>query len=193
MGVGIGQRDEAAFALARYYLDHSYTPEDTFELLGVWDKRNKPPLGEQTLDTKVRSAEKEYSFGCGSIKDKPMLSDFCVGEDECEWLKEIREVKGITIDGITYYQRNNQIFSSRKGKKEDALPIITTLTNFSIEPRLKIELEGEDERLDSIVKASNVEYSILFQKSDFNSRRQFLSSLPAVDLEYYGADKDTQP
>lgn len=194
LGVSEPGRDEAAFALARYYLDQQYSPDDVLGLLKLWDTRNKPPLGdERLLEVKVRSAEKGYHFGCKSIVDNAMLSQYCVGEEECEWLKELREVKGTTIDGITYFQRGNQIFSSRPGKKEDALPIITTLTNFGIEPRLKIELEGEDERLDTTIKASKADYSILFQKSDFNSRRQLLSALPAVDLQYYGTDKDTQP
>lgn len=194
-GVTEPGRDEAAFALVRYYLSGlKYSTSDTLELLRLWDQRNNPPLGEQTVDAKVKSAEKGYEFGCGSIRDNPMLSEFCVGEEECEWWKEVKEKKsGLAIDGVTYYQREKQILSSRPGKKEDSFPIITTLSNFSIEPKLKIELEGEDERLDTAIKTDRGEYSILFKKGDFNSRKQLLSALPVVDLEYYGADKDTQP
>lgn len=90
-GVNEGQRDEAAFALARYYLDElKYTTSDTLGLLQLWDERNKPPLGKQTLDTKVKSAEKGYEFGCGTIRDKAILKEFCVGEEECEWWKEVK-------------------------------------------------------------------------------------------------------
>ena len=86
-GVGQGQRDEAAFAIARHYLDQYYLPEEVLSLLRLWDKRNKPPFGDDlVLMTKVKSAEKGYSFGCSSVTDKPMLKEFCVGKDSCEWL-----------------------------------------------------------------------------------------------------------
>lgn len=187
-------RDEAAFALARYYVAQNYLPDEISGLLKLWNQRNKPPLdNERLLEIKVKSAEKGYAFGCKSITDNVMLSKFCVGVEECEWLKKVKRPEGITIDGTTYYQKDNQIFSSRPGKKEDSFPTITTLTNFTIESRLKIELEGEDERLDAIVKTILEQYPVLFKKGDFNSKRQLLSALPMVDLQYYGTDKDTQP
>jgi hypothetical protein len=58
-GVGSGARDEAAFALARHYFDSGYIPDEVFSLLGVWDKKNKPPINDtRLLETKVRSAQK---------------------------------------------------------------------------------------------------------------------------------------
>ncbi len=91
-GVDEPGRDEAAFALARYYLDHNYLPDEVFGLLKLWDARNRPPLGdERFLEIKVKSAEKGYHFGCSSITDNPMLVKFCVGIDECEWLKRVKE------------------------------------------------------------------------------------------------------
>ncbi|GAI32156.1 unnamed protein product, partial [marine sediment metagenome] len=43
-GVTEPGRDEAAFALARYYLGHDYLPDEVLGLLKLWDERNKPPL-----------------------------------------------------------------------------------------------------------------------------------------------------
>ena len=87
-GVEEPGRDEAAFALARYYLDQRYSSDDISELLRIWDARNKPPLGdERLLQAKVKSAEKGYAFGCSSITDNAMLYKFCVGVDKCEWIK----------------------------------------------------------------------------------------------------------
>lgn len=88
-GVQEPGRDEAAFALARHYLDQYYLPEEVLGLLKVWDEKNTPPLNDdRLLDIKVRSAEKGYSFGCSSVTDNPMLTKFCVGEDKCDWLKQ---------------------------------------------------------------------------------------------------------
>lgn len=85
-GVSVGARDEAAFAYARHLLDQQFIPEEVMGVLLTWDERNKPPLNdERLLETKVKSAEKGYAFGCNSITGKPMLADFCVGEARCEW------------------------------------------------------------------------------------------------------------
>lgn len=191
-GVTKGGRNEAAFALACYYLHHHYTAEDTLALLQAWDKRNNPPLNDELLIVVQSAVEKKYPFGCSTIRDEPLLAGFCVGEDDCEWLKEIREVKGITIDGITYYQRNNEILKSHPGKKEDDWPVIATLASFSIEPRLRVVLPDEDERLETLVKTSKGNYPVIFRKAAFNSKRQLLTALPLVNLQYYGTDKDTQ-
>ncbi len=92
LGVTEPGRDEAAFALARYYLDQQYLPDEVFGLLRLWDQRNRPPLGDdRLLEIKVRSAEKGYAFGCSSITDNPMLVKFCVGIEECEWLKRVKK------------------------------------------------------------------------------------------------------
>lgn len=88
-GVDQGQRDEAAFALSRHYLDQHYLPEEVLGLLKVWDARNATPLNDdRLLEIKVRSAEKGYAFGCSSITDNAMLAQFCIGEDKCDWLKQ---------------------------------------------------------------------------------------------------------
>ncbi len=93
-GVSAGQRDEAAFALARHFLDQQYLPEEVLGLLKTWDVKNTPPVNDdRLLETKIRSAEKGYGFGCSSITDNPMLATFCVGEDECEWIKQAQENK----------------------------------------------------------------------------------------------------
>jgi len=91
LGVKEPGRDEAAFALARHYLDCGYALGDILSLLKEWDQNNKPPLrDDRLLEIKVTSAsEKDYPFGCGSIRDNPILSEFCVGQENCQWWKDI--------------------------------------------------------------------------------------------------------
>lgn len=112
-GVDQGQRDEAAFALARHYLDQYYLPEEVLSLLKVWDLKNTPPLNDdRMLETKVRSAEKGYQFGCSSVEDNPMLSHYCVGEEKCGWLKEVtreRKKKGL-IKELTFYENEDNLY-----------------------------------------------------------------------------------
>ncbi|GAJ01262.1 unnamed protein product, partial [marine sediment metagenome] len=71
-------------------------------------------------------------------------------------------------------------------------PTIKTLASFLIEPRIRIALEGESERLDTVLKTGNAEYPCLFRRESWNSKRQLLAALPNMDLQFYGTDKDTQ-
>ncbi len=104
-GVVQGSRDEAAFALARHYLDMQYTEDEVLSALQIWDKKNSPPFNnDKDLEVKLRSAQKGYAFGCNSIK-KSILSPTCVGEDRCVWLQEnIKEKKkrGLLKDASFY-------------------------------------------------------------------------------------------
>ena len=99
-GTVAGARDVAAFALARHLLDQLYTPDEVLGLLIAWDGHNNPPFNDmRLLETKVKSAvTKGYAFGCSSIKDEPLLSHLCVGEQSCPWLRNItkdRKKKGL--------------------------------------------------------------------------------------------------
>ncbi len=111
-GVGQGQRDEAAFALARHYLDMLYLPEEALSLLQVWDIRNRPPIGDmRVLQTKVQSAEKGYKFGCSSITDG-VLSGYCPGKEQCEWLANLekeQKKKGL-IEDISFYDNGTIMY-----------------------------------------------------------------------------------
>jgi len=93
-GVNQGVRDDAAFALARHYLDLQYTEDEVLAALKLWDSKNKPPFNDDhQLEAKLKSALKGYAFGCSSIKNG-QLSTYCPGEDKCVWLQEnIREKK----------------------------------------------------------------------------------------------------
>ena len=93
-GVNEQQREAAALALARHYLVQFYKPEEIFWLLQEWDTKNKPPsYNEPFLENTVRSAEKYRGFFCSLIKDKPTVSTFCVGDEECDWPKP-KKLKG---------------------------------------------------------------------------------------------------
>ena len=93
-GVNQGVRDDAAFALARHYLDLQYSEDEAMAALKLWDAKNKPPFNDdRMLETKLRSALKGYAFGCSSVKNGT-LSTYCPGEDRCVWLQEsIKEKK----------------------------------------------------------------------------------------------------
>jgi hypothetical protein len=92
-GVDSGMRDEAAFALARHYLDQGNVPEEVLAKLLIWDAKNKPPLGDmRILQTKVQSAEHGYAFGCNSITSG-LLSGACIGKTRCQWLTEVIKEK----------------------------------------------------------------------------------------------------
>ena len=102
-GVSQGQRDVAAFALARHYLDQGYLPEEVLAMMIQWDKRNNPPIGDQhVLQIKVQSAAKGgYRFGCNSIIDEALLAAYCPGKDQCQWLIDSdkdRKKKGFVVE-----------------------------------------------------------------------------------------------
>jgi len=76
--------------------------------------------------------------------------------------------------------------------KEDGPLVVKTLASFTIEPRMRITLDGESEMLDTMLKTGEAEYRCLFKREAWNSKRQLLAALPSVDLQYYGTDKETQ-
>jgi len=98
----------------------------------------------------------------------------------------------ITIDGVTYLERLDVDRIISRQAKEDGPPVIKTLASFTIKPRMRITLDGESERLATLLKTGEAEYPNLFKREAWNSKRQFLAALPSVDLQYYGTDKDTQ-
>ncbi len=119
-GVQHGARDEAAFALARHYLDMQYTEDEVMALLREWDKKNKPPFNDDSkLDTKLKSAQKGYAFGCASIKNG-ILSPCCVGEERCTWLQENmkdKKKKGLLKD-TTFMETPEYLYEELvKGKE----------------------------------------------------------------------------
>lgn len=148
-GVGSGQRDVAAFALARYFHEQRYIEEEIFQALQQWDTLNKPPLNDANLLlTKVQSAVKGYGFGCSSIKDDPLLAGHCVGPENCKWLAEQtaeRKKKGL-IREETFLETDTHLYEEiyRDGKVQFAAYEISTgkiefldeieFTNFTIIP-----------------------------------------------------------
>lgn len=112
-GVSSGSRDVAAFALARHYLSQEFIEPEVFQLLQQWDERNKPPLNDpHLLQTKVRSAAKGYGFGCSSIQDEPLLAPFCVGEENCGWIKQVlqeKRKKG-SIRDLSFYETETHLY-----------------------------------------------------------------------------------
>lgn len=113
-GVSAGSRDVAAFALARHYLDMNYLPEEILGLLQVWDTRNNPPLNDdRLLQSKVQSAERGgYGFGCSSVQDEPLLTNLCVGEENCHWLRQVTATKkkqGLIKD-LSFFETDTHLY-----------------------------------------------------------------------------------
>jgi len=78
MGVEEGCRDEAAFFLARAMCALGLSSEMARAALVAWNRRNKPPLPERTIEAKVRSAYRRgYSVSNWSIRKHPLLKQFC--------------------------------------------------------------------------------------------------------------------
>ena len=111
-GVDSGMRDEAAFALARHYLDQGDLPEEVLAMLLIWDAKNRPPMADmKIIQTKVQSAEHGYAFGCNSIQEG-ILSGFCVGKQNCEYLKRaIHEKKEAgLIKETSWFETDHYIY-----------------------------------------------------------------------------------
>lgn len=127
-GTSEGQRDEAAFALANHYISElKYLPEEVFGLLQAWDKKNNPPLNDDhLLQAKAYgAAEKGYPFGCSSIIKNDLLKEFCVGEDDCEWLKEVTKKRKL-YDNLPEIKVNNRYL---KEKTEDTIAAVEIANN----------------------------------------------------------------
>lgn len=94
-GVEEGCRDEAAFLIARYWLTGGFGADTILPILQKWDKNNKPPINDnRILHQKISQAEKGYPSGCKSVQENGVLSQFCPGEDKCDWLKGGTTEKG---------------------------------------------------------------------------------------------------
>ena len=112
-GVGQGARDVAAFAIARHYLDQQYTVPEVIGLLMAWDAANKPPIGDnRILEQKATSASKGYFFGCASITGEPLLEQYCVGMDNCVWIKAenlARKKRGVLLE-TSFHESDTHLY-----------------------------------------------------------------------------------
>jgi hypothetical protein len=185
-----GQRQDLALSLAGYLAKCDAPESQVSELLGkllnmTGDEEPRSRLGAlEASYKKLREGKK--------IKGYQGLAQY-LDRDELQALDSLwvpRRGLHITVDGVTYLDHNGKIFS--QVVREDGPPVVKTLASFTIEPRMRITLEGESERLDTVLKTGEAEYRCLFRREVWNSKRQFLAALPNVDLQYYGTDKDAQ-
>lgn len=185
-----GQRQDLALSLAGY-LAKCATPESEVSKLVA-------KLLSMTGDEEARSRLAALEASYKKLKEGKKVKGYqglaqYLDREELQALDSLwQPQKGlrITVDGITYLERNGKIIS--QAAREDAPPVIKTLASFTIEPRMRITLEGESELLDTVLKIGEADYSCLFKREAWNSKRQFLAALPSVDLQYYGTDRDTQ-
>jgi hypothetical protein len=95
-GVKEGVRDEATFALARFYRELGLNSEETKVLLINWNEKNQPPLESNQLIKCINSAFKsgaKYAFGCNTFLDNNLLKSFCDKVNKTCGIKYIREKK----------------------------------------------------------------------------------------------------
>ena len=185
-----GQRQDLTLSLTGYLAKCATSESEVGELLAkllsmTGDEEPRSRLGAlEASYKKLREGKKVKGYqGLAQYLDKDELQAL-------DSLWQPQKGLSITIDGVTYLERNGKIIS--QVAREDAPSVIKTLASFTIEPRMRITLEGESERLDTVLKTGDAEYPSLFKREAWNSKRQLLSALPNVDLQYYGTDKDTQ-
>jgi len=195
-GVSQPGRDEAAFALARHYLDQNYTEPEVLAVLQRWDINNRPQLNDpHLLETKVRSASKGYAFGCSSIQNNPNLSAFCCGEDTCFWLKaqnEEKKKKGL-IREQTFHETETHLYEqiAQEGKSlfasyEKTTQVVTYIKNieypdFSIAP-----VQGQEATEEVVYFPSGVmDYGDTVKlKAEIRDHINCYVDLAEQDLEY---------
>jgi hypothetical protein len=79
-GVAEGMRDEAAFFLARVCYATGFKRNMALALLREWNRYNHPPLTENTLEDKVKSAYRRgYLVGTLSVRKNEVLNRLCEG------------------------------------------------------------------------------------------------------------------
>lgn len=72
-GVPEGQRDEAAIRVATWFRKEGLSEDETVTKLREWNQRNQPPLEDQILEIKVRSAfkpDEPYAYDYEEIKEE---------------------------------------------------------------------------------------------------------------------------
>ncbi len=184
-GVSAGSRDNAAFALARYYLDRVGEAE-AVTALEHWNQRNTPPLESHTIEEKIRSAGKKYGFGCSSIRDDPLLASYCVGEERCPWFKEI--TKGKKKEGLI---REASFFEDENAYYEEILhdkkPVFMRYDKVTQETTILSTIElpdgvsvvpifGEDVTLKAIILPTGIE--------EYNSDEKLVEEMEAFMKHY---------
>jgi hypothetical protein len=185
-----GQRQDMALSLAGYLAKCNVPESKVGELL----EKLLSMTSDEEPRTRLAALESTYKklHGGKKVKGYQGLAQY-LDKDELQALDSLWEPpKGlsIAINGITYLERDGEIISQTA--RENAPPVIRTLASFTIKPKMRITLEGEGERLDTVLKSAGGEYPNLFKREAWNSKRQFLAALPSVELQYYGTDKDTQ-
>ena len=142
-GVESGMRDEAAFALARHYLDQDEMPEEVMARLLLWDVRNKPPIADmRILQTKIESATKGYAFGCASITEG-LLAGFCVGKAHCDWLTNVvkeKKKQGLIIE-TTYFEDGDIIYEEIVRNADNPAKAETAFISYNLKTKAIVEVK----------------------------------------------------
>lgn len=134
-GVRQGERDEAAFALARYYYHKGLARVEIEPLLLEWNQRNSPPLREGEIRAKVKSAQKGYGIGCSS----PALRRHCPGEDACSYASGKGRGDKRKLVPISFYEHGSLIYEEVV-RKEEAFPVFACWDGEKVEYLPDIEM-----------------------------------------------------
>ncbi len=101
-GVLEGERDESAIRLATWYRRQGKTAEETLGLMLEWNRLNNPPLPDNVIEEKVKSAykrEKPYAYKFIEPKTEKIASP---GEDLDEIIfEQIRTGEYVALDKKT--------------------------------------------------------------------------------------------
>jgi hypothetical protein len=85
-GVPEGQRDEAAIRVATWFRKEGLSEDETLSKLREWNQRNQPPLEDEILEIKIKSAFKP---------EEPYGYDFEETKEELFTEEEIAEAKAL--------------------------------------------------------------------------------------------------
>lgn len=110
-GVGEGKRDAVCFRLANHFQKKGYDSGDVEGLLQAWNKKNQPPMSENEVKTKVRSAfnGSRADFGCND----EILQEYC--SDQC-YLKSRNTTE--EPSGSVVYTHEDTLLAYKKQVRE---------------------------------------------------------------------------
>jgi hypothetical protein len=207
-GVAEGTRDHVAFALARRMKDMGLTAPMIVNALSEWNMHNKPPLTEQELSIKVRSAfKRSYSVGCSSIQHNETLAQFC-DREHCprggttppEILPEVAEAGKALLDDPELLRTVKALYDVKIAGEDDTkvLLFLLALTTKTHSPQFVVvkgeSAAGKSWLVDNVlapfaltgdlIKYSRVTpHAMEYEDIDFSGKVLFIQELSGIESQ----------